>query len=89
MKVPLWHLKWSKARDINASKGSGHLQGLAAAGMQQRVCRGTKVLPIGTEKAGRCLSTFAALGLNFPSKDSNNNTVTGAAYIHLQKSECA
>lgn len=76
MKVPLCHLKWSKTRDIKASKRSGHLQGLAAAGMQQRVCQGTKILPIGTEEAGECLSTFAALGLNFPSNDSNNNSVT-------------
>lgn len=48
-----------------------------------RVCQGTKVLPIGSEEAGRCLNTFAALGLNLPSKDSSNNSVTEGAHMHL------
>lgn len=88
MAFPWKCLKWSKTRgtrDVKASKGSGRLQSLAATGMQQGVCWGTKVLPMGTEKVGRCLRAIAVPGLNFPSSDSSNNSVTEASHIHLRQ----
>lgn len=84
MKVLLCHMKWSKMRDIRvikASKGSRDLQSLTVAWMQQSV-ELPRYCPC-TGGAHGCVNTFAAQGLNFSSKESNNISVTETAQVCL------